>query len=188
VRDARLKLELSRNKKVVLYFGFIRNYKGVDLLIKSFGALDDSYDLVLAGEPYGDFSGYEKLIDSTGIRSRVKLHIRYIEEKEIPVFFSAADVCVLPYRTGTQSGIIGMAYHFGLPVIATNVGGLAEMIEDEKTGLIIDEPSASMITIKIREFFDTISVRNYSTNIENYKNQHSWNNFAEKVIELFRTL
>jgi len=187
-RDARLRLNLSRNKKVVLYFGFIRNYKGLDLLIKSFGALDESYDLVIAGEAYGDFSGYEKLIESTGITSRVKLHIRYLEEKEIPIFFSAADVCVLPYRTATQSGIIGMAYHFDLPVIATNVGGLAEMIEDEKTGLIINEPSPLIISAKIREFFDTISVRNYSANIESYKKQHSWDNFGERLIGLYKTL
>ena len=187
-REARLKLNLSRNKKVVLYFGFIRNYKGLDLLIKAFGALDESYDLVVAGEAYGDFSGYQKLIDQTAISSRVKLNILYIEEKEIPVFFSAADVCVLPYRTATQSGIIGMAYHFDLPVIATNVGGLAEMIEDEKTGLIIDEPSPMLISAKIREFFDTISVRNYSANIESYKKKNSWENFAENVIDLYKTL
>jgi len=187
-REARIKLGIIKDKKVVLYFGFIRNYKGLDLLIKAFGVLDDTYELLIAGEAYGDFSGYEKLIEQAGIGKRVKLHIRYIEEKEIPVFFSAADVCVLPYRTATQSGIIGMAYHFNLPVIATNVGGLAEMIEDEKTGLIIDSPSSIMMSAKIREFFDTKVYRNYSENIERYKQKHSWDGFADEIISLFKTL
>lgn len=187
-RDARIKLGIFKDKKVVLYFGFIRNYKGLDLLIKAFGSLDDSYELVIAGEVYGDFSGYEKLIEQTGTAKRVKLIIRYIEEKEIPVFFSAADVCVLPYRTATQSGIIGMAYHFNLPVIATNVGGLAEMIEDEKTGLIIDSPSSIMMSAKIREFFDTRVYRNYTANIEQYRQKHSWEGFAEGIISLYNSL
>ena len=187
-RDARIKLEIIKDKKVVLYFGFIRNYKGLDLLIKAFGSLDESYELVIAGESYGDFSGYEKLIEQTGIKKRVKLHIRYIEEKEIPVFFSAADVCVLPYKTATQSGIIGMAYHFNLPVIATNVGGLAEMIEDEKTGLIVDSPSPLLMSAKIREFFDTKEVRKYPANIEKFRQKHSWDGFAEGIISFYNTL
>jgi glycosyltransferase involved in cell wall biosynthesis len=187
-REARIKLGIIKDKKVVLYFGFIRNYKGLDLLIKAFGVLDESYELVIAGEAYGDFKSYENLIEECGITKRVKLHVHYIEEKEIPVFFSAADVCVLPYRSATQSGIIGMAYHFNMPVIATNVGGLAEMIEDEKTGLIIDSPSSIMMSAKIREFFDTREYRNYPANIEKYKQKHSWDGFANGIISFYKTL
>ncbi|HEY3251814.1 MAG TPA: glycosyltransferase, partial [Ignavibacteria bacterium] len=184
----RLKLNISRNKKVILYFGFIREYKGLDLLIKALGLLDDSYDLIIAGEVYGNFIPYENLISEAGVRHRIQRHIRYIEEREIPIFFSAADVCMLPYRSATQSGIIGMSYHFDLPVITTNVGGLAEMVNEGKTGLIIDTPSPFMISAKIREFFDTLSFRNYLSNINEYKQRHSWDVFAESVIKLYKTI
>lgn len=171
-----------------MFFGFIRDYKGLDLLIESMKNLNDEHLLLIAGEVYGDFKKYDEQIDKLNVRNKISLHVRYIPETEIPLFFSAADVCLLPYRTATQSGIVGIAYHFDLPVIVTNVGGLAEMVEENKTGLIIHEPSLMMIPEKIREFFDMVNIRNYVSNIEAYKQTHSWKALAEKVIEFYNSL
>ena len=129
VLTARKKLDVPADRKTVLFFGFIRDYKGLDILIDAFKELDDSYHLLVAGEVYGDFKKYEEQVSRLGLADRISLHVKYIPETQIPLYFSASDVCVLPYRTATQSGIIGMSYHFDLPVIVTNTGGLAEMVE-----------------------------------------------------------
>ncbi len=178
---ARNKLGIPENKKVILFFGFIRDYKGLDLLIESIKDLNDDYLLLIAGEVYGNFKKYDELIDSLGVRNKINLQVRYIPETEIPVFFSASDVCVLPYRTATQSGIAGIAYHFDLPVIVTNVGGLAEMVEENKTGLIINEPSSLLISEAIKKYFTEDLKEKFAPFIQEYRSQHSWKNLAEEI-------
>lgn len=184
VAQARLKLDIPIDKKVILFFGFIRDYKGLDILIESMKDLNDEYMLLIAGEVYGDFKKYDELISKLNISKRVSLHVRYIPENEIPVFFSAADVCVLPYRSATQSGIVGIAYHFDLPVIVTNVGGLAEMVEENKTGLIAKQANADAVKEEISKFFENRFKESFITNIETYKKNHSWRAFAESLLEL----
>ncbi|NOS86348.1 MAG: glycosyltransferase [Ignavibacteria bacterium] len=105
-----------------------------------------------------------------------------LPETEIPVFFSVADVCVLPYRTATQSGIVGIAYHFDLPVIATNVGGLAEMVEENRTGLVISEPKTHLIYKEIKKNFSEELKDKFAPHITEYKSQHSWQYLAEDII------
>lgn len=182
--EAKKKLDIPLNKKVILFFGFIRDYKGLDLLIDSMNNLSDDYMLLIAGEVYGDFKKYEEQIDSAGLREKISLHIRYIPETEIPLFFSAADVCVLPYRTATQSGIVGIAYHFDLPVIVTNVGGLAEMVDENRTGLIINEPNSLLINEALKKYFSENLKEKFMPFIAEYKSQHSWQKLAEEVIKL----
>lgn len=181
---ARNKLNIAPDKKVILFFGFIRDYKGLDLLIESMKDLTDDHLLLIAGEVYGNFKKYDELIDKLGLRSRINLQIRYIPETEIPVFFSAADVCVLPYRSATQSGIVGISYHFDLPVIVTNTGGLAEMVEENKTGIIITNPETAKISEEIKRYFNDGLKNKFIPFIEAYKQKHSWKKLAEKIIEL----
>ncbi len=183
--EAKEKLKIPLNKKVILFFGFIRDYKGLDLLIESMKDLDDEYLLLIAGEVYGDFRKYDELIDSLGIRNKINLQVRYIPETEIPVFFSAADVCVLPYRTATQSGIVGIAYHFDLPVIVTNVGGLAEMVDENKTGLIINQLNPEVITSRLIEYFNSNLKEHFTPFILEYKKEHSWQKLAFEMISNF---
>jgi glycosyltransferase involved in cell wall biosynthesis len=178
---AKENLGIPLDKKVILFFGFIRDYKGLDLLIESMKNLSDEYLLFIAGEVYGDFKKYDELIDRLNLRSRVNLQVRYIPETEIPVFFSAADVCVLPYRTATQSGIVGIAYHFDVPVIATDVGGLAEMVEENKTGLIINELSPAKISERLKVYFENDSKGKFIPYINEYKNEHSWQKLALEI-------
>lgn len=186
--EACKRLNISPDKKNILFFGFIRDYKGLDILIEAMKSLDDSYRLIIAGECYGSFEKYQKQIDENNLSEKIIPHIRYIEEKEIPAFFSASDVCILPYRSATQSGIVGIAYHFDLPVIATAVGGLAEMIEGNSTGLIVHSPKASDIASTIQSYFKDNLKQNFIPNIRNYKSQHSWRNLAEQIISLYNSI
>lgn len=180
--EARKKLDIPADKKVILFFGFIRDYKGLDILIESMKELDDSYLLLIAGEVYGDFKKYDQQIDKLNLRNRINLQIRYIPETEIPIFFSAGDVCVLPYRSATQSGIVGIAYHFDLPVIVTNTGGLAEMVEENKTGLILNNLSPPQLTAAIQNYFTDGLKEKFIPNIEEYRSKHSWKALADGII------
>ncbi len=128
MKRARAKLNLPIDKKILLFFGFIRDYKGLDVLLESMNFLDDSYHLLVGGEVYGSFEKYQHIIEKNRLKNKVTLRIRYIKDTEVADFFSAADVAVLPYRTATQSGITQIAFSFNLPVIVTDVGGLSEMV------------------------------------------------------------
>jgi glycosyltransferase involved in cell wall biosynthesis len=185
---AREKLEIPLNKKVLLFFGFIRDYKGLDLLINTMKNLNEDYILVIAGEVYGDFSKYEKMIDETGVRQKVKLFVRYINDDEVPLFFSAADVCVQPYKSATQSGIVGISYHFDLPMIATDVGGLKEMIEPYQTGIVIKKPEIKLIETAIKSYFDNNLAEKYRNNIAAYKEVCSWKNLSKAIIDLYKDM
>lgn len=180
---AKKKLGITDNRKVILFFGFIRDYKGLDILIEAMQYLDDEYLLLIAGEVYGSFRKYDELIDKLGLRNRINLQVRYIPETEIPVFFSSADVCVLPYRTATQSGIVGISYHFDLPVIVTNTGGLGEMVEEGKTGSIIYELSPESIAEKLKEYFKNNLQSKFIPEITIYKKEHSWQKLGDVLTE-----
>lgn len=186
--EARKKLNIPFNKKVILFFGFIRDYKGLDLLIESMKDLSDDYSLLIAGEVYGDFKKYDDLINKFGVQNKIIKHVEYIPENEIPMYFSASDVCVLPYKSATQSGIVGISYHFNLPVIVTNTGGLAEMVEENKTGLIVNEISSASLTAKINAYFEKNLKDSFIPYIRDYKNRNSWDNLAEIIGNFTRNL
>ncbi|OJV20421.1 MAG: glycosyl transferase [Bacteroidetes bacterium 41-46] len=186
--EARRLLGIHPDKKTILFFGLIREYKGLDILLKAFANLDDTYELVIAGEPYGSFTEYLSIIDSSPNRERIKLFTRYISDKEVPLFFSVADVCVLPYRSATQSGISAISYHFGLPMITTDVGGLKEAIENPGTGVVVERPDEVLISNAIKEFFASGRREHYVKNIEREREKLSWSNFTEKLINLYNNL
>ncbi|MCI0449523.1 MAG: glycosyltransferase [Chlorobi bacterium] len=185
--EARNKLNIPLDKKVILFFGFIRDYKGLDLLIESMKDLSEDYMLLIAGEVYGDFKKYNALIDNLNLGNKIKPEIRYIPEVEIPLFFSASDVCVLPYKSATQSGIVGIAYHFDLPVIVTNVGGLAEMVEENKTGLVVGA-SSEQLSQALKRYFEEGLKEKFIPSIKEYKTKHSWNALGSEIVGLFNRI
>lgn len=185
--EALRSLNLIEDKKVILFFGFIRDYKGLDILIEAMKFLDESYTLIIAGEVYGNFRKYDELIRKLKISERIVKHLRYIPESEIPIFFSAADVCVLPYRSATQSGITGMAYHFDLPVIVTDKGGLGEDVINMKTG-IVTEANAERISDVIKKYFNENMKSKFITEIKDYRMKRSWQSFAERLISFLEKL
>lgn len=187
-QDAKAKLGLPAEKRIALFFGFIRDYKGLDDLIRAAAHLPENYLIVIAGEVYGSFDKFQKLIEETGTGNRLKLFVRYIEDHEVPDFFSAAEVCVLPYKSATQSGIVQIAYHFNLPVIVTDVGGLSEMVEAGETGLILRTRTPQALAAKIVEYFEQGWHGRMSQNIAQRRQQYSWSGFAEAIVTLTDSL
>lgn len=185
--EAREKLGLPHDKRIVLFFGFIRDYKGLDTLIRATAHLSEDYCVVIAGEMYGDFAKYDRMIDEANVRSRCKLFIRYIDDTEVPAFFSAAEVCVLPYKSATQSGIVQIAFNFNLPVIATDVGGLTEMVEDNVTGLILRSHEPRALADLIQKYFEHGLREEFSRNIAQQRHSYSWAGFAEAMVGLYES-
>lgn len=185
--EARQQLGLPTNARVLLFFGLIRDYKGLDLLIEAFGKLDQRYHLVIAGEPYGDFGRYRQQIEASPLKANIHQHTRFIADAEVPAFFGAADAVALPYISATQSGITAIAYHFGVPVIATDVGGLKEALNNGRTGVLVPEVSAAAIAAGITEFFDQ-DPSALRANIAALREELSWHRFAEGLVDFVSEL
>ncbi|MDZ4058745.1 MAG: glycosyltransferase, partial [Bacteroidales bacterium] len=113
---------------------------------------------------------------------------RYIPDGEVPLFFSCADVVVLPYRSATQSGISAISYHFGVPIITTDVGGLKEIIEKQGTGIVVEYPECGAIAKGIREFFEGGNRDTYIEGVERAKRELSWQSFAQELLSFYNTL
>lgn len=186
--DACVRLGIDPSKKIILFFGFIRDYKGLDILLDATASLSDDYCVVVAGEVYGSFEKYDQQIKKLGIQNKLKLFNNYISDQEVPVYFSAADVCALPYKSATQSGITAIAMHFNLPVIATDTGGLKELIHHGKTGLIVDQPDAALLTQAFQRYFNEGLKEPFAQQLEVEKTKDSWANFAAKLIDFSKEI
>ena len=183
-QEAEDMLGLAHGKKNILFFGLIREYKGLDILLEAFGMLPDDYQLIIAGEPYGSFDKYQKIIDGLPGKDRIFMDLRYIKDSEVSKYFSAADVAVLPYRSATQSGISSVSYHFEVPMIVTDVGGLKETIGNRGTGLVAEEGTPEAIRKEITGYFSDPGIREECVrNIRNEKIRLSWSTFAGKLTE-----
>ena len=187
--EAEDKLGLKYGKKNILFFGLIREYKGLDILLEAFKELGEDYQLIIAGEPYGSFDKYQKLIDSMPGKERVFMDLKYIKDSEVTDYFSAADVAVLPYRSATQSGISSVSYHFEVPMIVTDVGGLKETIGDRGTGLVASEGTPEAIRNEIMKYFADPQIKeDCIKNIRVEKDRLSWSTFARKLTEFIGQL
>ncbi len=181
-------LNLPKGKKLLLYFGYIRDYKGLDILIESISKLPEDYHLILAGESYGDFTPYLELIKKFNVENKITLLNRYIPDKEVSLLFSSADVCVLSYKSATQSGVTSIALHYELPLVVTNVGGLKEMVEHEKTGLVAEKAEVGLVVEQLINFFTNYDISLFRENIKKMKDELSWKRFCEKIIEFSKEL
>lgn len=180
--EAERKLGLEPGKKNLLFFGLIRAYKGLDILLEAFGKLPDDYQLIIAGEPYGSFDKYQEIIDSLPNKDRIRMNLKYIKDSEVKDYFSAADLAVLPYRSATQSGISSVSYHFEVPMIVTDTGGLRETIGDRGTGIVAQECTPECILKEIQRFFSDADLQQECIrNIRLEKERLSWNTFALKL-------
>ena len=187
--EAERRLGLKPGRKNILFFGLIRTYKGLDILLEAFGMLSDEYQLIIAGEPYGSFDRYQQIIDRLPGKERIVMDLKYIKDSQVTDYFSAADVAVLPYRSATQSGISSVSYHFEVPMIITDVGGLKETIGDRGTGLVAAESTPEAISNEIERYFsDPDIARDCITNIRAEKERLSWKSFADRLIEFINVL
>lgn len=181
-------LNLPAGKKFLLFFGFIRKYKGLDLLLEALNLLDEEYHVIVAGEIYGSFDEYQALIDKYKLQDRVHMFTEYISDEEVKTYFSAADVCMLPYKSATQSGITAIAHHFEMPIIATDVGGLKETIEHQTTGLVVDRANGTEIADAVKAFFNEFDPEAMRTAIRKRNAENTWENFTKRILEFAETL
>lgn len=186
-KGARRNLSLPEEGKYLLFFGYIRKYKGLDILLEAMAdkrIRDAGIKLIVAGEYYGDKDYYESLMDKLGIRDQLHLFTDFIPNTEVLNYFSAADCVVQPYRTATQSGISQIAYHFEKPMIVTNVGGLPEIVPDNKVGFVTSV-DAHAIADAIVRFYVEDKESSFSDNLKTEKQQYSWEHFTGNIIKLY---
>tara|TARA_B100001250_G_scaffold398728_1_gene407309 strand:+ start:166 stop:1299 length:1134 start_codon:yes stop_codon:yes gene_type:complete len=173
-----------KSKNIILFFGIIRKYKGLDVLIESIPLLKkrlNDFHVLVVGECYENIDKYKLLIQKHNIEDFVTITDRYVPDNKISTYFSASDVVVLPYKTASQSGIIQIAYNFDVPIITTNVGGLGEYINDGLTGFLIDSNNPKQLAEVLYDSFNNNCFENLSINIKDYKRQFSWDHFINGI-------
>ena len=184
---ARKNIGMNDNDKVILFFGFIRAYKGLNLLLDAMSdkrIRNGGIKLVIAGEFYEDKAVYLEKIKTNELSQSVILHTEFIDKGKVKDYFCAADMVVQPYLNATQSGITQIAYYFGRPMLVTNVGGLAEIVPDKRVGYVT-EKKASAIADAICDFYDNNREKEFSINVDLDKEKFSWENFIEGVFRLY---
>jgi len=183
---------LSEGEKVILFFGFIRAYKGLDLLIdamailKKRGGMYAEIKLIIAGEYYEDKTKYEEQISKLGVVGNILQQTDFIPDSEVRNYFGAADVVVQPYRNATQSGVTPLAYHFNTPMIVTNVGALPAMVPHGKVGLVV-LPTAEDIAQGIIDFYQK-DPNHFVENIKTEKKKYTWGTFVNGIFALKEAL
>lgn len=188
--EALIKLNLPKGGRYLLFFGFIRAYKGLDLLLKAFAKSEVrnlGLKLIVAGEFYSNEEEYQHLIDKLGIREDLILHTHFIPNDDVKYYFGAADLLVQPYRTATQSGISQMAYHFEKPMIVTKVGGLPEIVPDGEAGYVV-EVDDNAIAASIVRFFEEEKGEEMTKVVVERKALFSWEAMVKVVEELYEKI
>jgi len=185
---AKEKFGLKPNDKAILFFGLIRDYKGLDLLLEAM--LDErmkSYDvkLIVAGEYYSNREFYESFIINHNLSAQIIKATHFITNSEVSQYFSAADLVVQPYKTATQSGITQIALHFSKPMIVTNVGGLPEVVKDQVTGFVVDQHPESIADAVIK-FYDLQLEAAFTESVEKEKKKYQWSFFVKKLLEFYK--
>ena len=177
-------LDLSSDYRYILFFGFIKPYKGLDLLLRS---IDRDYfqknkiKLLIAGEVYGSDEKYHKLIKELKLEAHIEFHNHFITDEMVKAYFSVSDLIAQTYLSATQSGISQIALHFEKPVLVTNVGGLSEMVIHDKTGYVVDKDKED-IKNALHDFFDHNRSQSFAPNIVTLKAENTWERFAEKLL------
>ena len=182
---ARKHLGLPENEKIILFFGFIRKYKGLDLLFEAMAderIKQSGIKLLVAGEFYEDEKKYQEQIDTLGIRNQLILKTGFIADDEVKNYLCAADAVIQPYRNATQSGVSPLAYHFKKPMIVTNVGGLPALVPHEKAGLVT-EPDSKSIADSITRFYQ-LGEDYFIPHLRNEKQKYSWSKMISSIFQL----
>ncbi len=188
--DAMSALHLNPNDKHLLFFGLIRQYKGLDMLLKAMGNSSVrtlNIQLLIAGEFYEDKSIYERMIVENNLEKNVIISDKFIPSEEVKYYFAAADMVVQPYHTATQSGVTQIAYHFERPMLVTNVGGLAEIVPHMQVGYVTDTTPES-IADAIIDFYSNQREVEFTKNVGAEKSKFSWKNMVSGIENLVRKI
>lgn len=180
-------LHLSDGFRYLLFFGFIREYKGLDLLIKAFAdkrLRKRKLKLIIAGEFYEDPTRYKQLLNLYDLDNDVIIHDAFIKDSEVPLYFGAADLVVQPYKSATQSGVTQIAFHYGKPMLVTDVGGLREIVPDGICGYVV-QPQEEDIADAIFDFFENNRMESFSRGVLHEKEKFSWDKMTASIIEVY---
>jgi glycosyltransferase involved in cell wall biosynthesis len=181
---ARAALDLSGD--VLLFFGFVRPYKGLDTLLDALPIIlaRRPATLVVAGEFYEPIAPYRERVHALGLDARVRFLDRYLPDEDVRRLLAAADVCVLPYRSATQSGVLQVAYGAGCPVIATRVGGLPEFVAEGVSGLLVPPEDPPALAQAVLDFFAAGGRGAFEPGVRRHAERFSWDALAEALLEL----
>jgi glycosyltransferase involved in cell wall biosynthesis len=183
--EARKHLELDPSEKIILFFGFIRKYKGLDLLLMAMAderIRKEKIKLLVAGEFYEDEKIYQQLIQDHKLEDTIILRTNFIPDSEVKYYLCAADCVVQPYRSATQSGVTPLAYHFEKPMVVTNVGGLPSLVPHHKVGVVC-EPNPQAIVDGILNFYQ-LGENYFIPHIRTEKQKYSWTNLTNAIFSL----
>lgn len=183
--EARDKLKINNSELIILFFGFIRKYKGLDILFEAMAderIKKSGIKLLVAGEYYEDEKPFKEQIEKLGIKDQLILRTDFIPDSEVKYYLCAADAVIQPYRNATQSGVTPLAYHFEKPMVVTNVGGLPSLVPDGKVGLVV-EPQPAAIAEGILKFYQ-LGENYFIPHLRNEKLKYSWANLAKAIQRL----
>ena len=185
--EARKKLGIDIHDKIILFFGFIRKYKGLDILLEAMPLLNSATNnkqqtikLLVAGEFYEDAKPYHEQIKQLGIQDNLILRTDFIPDSEVKYYLCAADAVIQPYRSATQSGVTPLAYHFEKPMIVTNVGSLPTLVPHEKVGLVC-EPQPAPLAAAITRYFE-LGEQYFIPHLRTEKEKYSWHNIVDAIL------
>ena len=179
-------LGLDPKKEYMLFFGLVRAYKGLDLLLDAFGKVKDQLpdlQLIIAGEFYEHEDKYRAQIEANGLKERVVLRNEFIPDADLRKYFGAADLIVQPYKSATQSGVTQVAFHFEKPMLVTNVGGLAEIVPDHQMGYAC-EPTAQAIAEDLLDYFTNNRQAAYTECLKKEKTKYAWSNMTRAFLNI----
>jgi glycosyltransferase involved in cell wall biosynthesis len=184
--EARERLHLDPDAEVCLCFGLVRHYKGLDIAIEALGRLLDRprLHLLVAGEFYEPKDPYDRQIQRLGLTGRATIHAQYIPNEDVAMYFRAADVLLAPYRAGSHSGVVQIARAMGLPVIASDAGGMGDLVADGETGLLVPARDPAALARAIERFFAQGLAERFRRHLAEEKDSFSWSQLAETVCRL----
>ena len=188
--NAIVRLSLDKNYKYILFFGIIRKYKGLDILLEAFAdnrLQNQNLKLIVAGEFYEDAKPYYDLIEKYNLSDSVVLATKFIPDEKVVDYFCAADIIAQPYKNATQSGVTQIAYHFEKPMLVTNVGGLNEIVPNHKVGYVC-EPNAKDVSDCLVDFFSKDKESEFIEGVKEEKSKYSWDKMIENIKSLHRLL
>jgi glycosyltransferase involved in cell wall biosynthesis len=183
-------LNLNPENQYMLFFGLVRAYKGLDLLLDAFGKVKDqlsNLQLIVAGEFYEDEDKYRAQIERNQLTDRVIIKNEFIADDDLRKYFGAADLIVQPYKTATQSGVTQVAFHFEKPMLVTNVGGLGEIVHDHKMGYAV-EPNADAIADALIDYYTHSRQADYTEYLIKQKDNYSWAKLAESFVQIYNKI
>jgi len=184
--SALAKIGLPEENKYIMFFGFVRDYKGLDILLEAFADSrfrNNGYKLIIAGEYYSNKEKYQELIKKLDLEQDIYQFDKFIADSEVAHYFNACDLLVQPYKTATQSGVTQIAYHFNKPMIVTNVGGLSEMCPDGKVGYVVD-PNPKAIADSILKFYNETDHNAMQKSLLEEKKKYSWKILIDNILRL----